>query len=77
MTSRRIVLFRNTSAILLPIKSSGLGKKTSGLCTKDEKYGYLECEKTAKSKGEKFMTSPSKSQIKELLDRLQDLRGHL
>jgi len=47
------------------------------LCTKDEKYGYLECEKTAKSKGETFMTSPSKSQIKELLDRLEDLRGHL
>lgn len=47
------------------------------LCTKNEKYGYLECEKTAKSKGETFMTSPSKSQIKKLLDRLEDLRGHL
>jgi hypothetical protein len=35
------------------------------------------CNITPVSKGERFMGSPSKLQIEELLSRLEDLRGHL
>ncbi len=37
----------------------------------------LGCSKNTDNKGERFMSSPSKSQIEELLGRLEDLRGHL
>jgi hypothetical protein len=38
---------------------------------------HCSCNMTPVSKGERFMGSPPKLQIEELLSRLEDLRGHL
>jgi len=38
---------------------------------------HCNCKMIFVSKGERFMGSPLKLQIEELLSRLEDLRGHL